>query len=491
MIAESPSASHDSVICVPAVTTVALAVNVLMTGGKGVALAGSVAVAVGVLVFSGVKLGVIVAVFEGVNVAVAVLVAVAVGVLEAVAVAVGVGVIVGVLVAVGVDVSVNVGKTTRVGKSDIDCSPLLQAEMMRTKMQKTNRCKFFMRCSHSGWGQAILLGIITLILVACQETSVPEQALPTRVVFSSVTPTLQAPTFTPTSDITNTPMLATPVLVVQPATFTPRPTLDIATPTLSSASSDVRLSPTPARPVSSLPEVFAFGQSVQGVDLLAYRVGTGAMSVMLVGGVHGGLESNTVELVVRLLAHFSTNPADILPGVSLVFVPELNPDGMALGRTVSGRFNANGVDLNRNWGCGWSPQAFFRDIEVSAGGEPFSEPETVSLAALINDLRPATVLFYHSAANGVFTGDCATGGVSEAMGAVLGQATDYSFGDDFSAYPVTGTAASWVDGLGIPSADVELATADFPEFDRNLRGVMALQCWLVGEDVAITQAQCR
>ena len=32
--------------------------------------------------------------------------------------------------------------------------------------------------------------------------------------------------------------------------------------------------------------------------------------------------------------------------------------------------------------------------------------------------------------------------------------------------------------IGIPSADVELASATDPEFDRNLRGVMAVQWWL-------------
>lgn len=217
--------------------------------------------------------------------------------------------------------------------------------------------------------------------------------------------------------------------------------------------------------------------------MLAYRLGTGDTLLMLVGGVHGGWEGNTVTLVEELIAHFSANPQDILPGMSLLFVPALNPDGVALGRTVNGRFNSNGVDLNRNWGCDWSPEAVFRDIPVSAGNAAFSEPETVSLAALINDLRPATVLFYHSAANGIFAGDCDTtntGNISGEMSAVLGAATGYSYGQDFSAYEVSGTESNWVDGLGIPSADVELASTEFTEFERNLRGVMALQCWLLG-----------
>ena len=64
------------------------------------------------------------------------------------------------------------------------------------------------------------------------------------------------------------------------------------------------------------------------------------------------------------------------------------------------------------------------------------------------------------------------------MSQILGQAAGYSFGQAFSAYPVTGTASSWVDGLGIPSADVELKSWTDSEFDRNLAGIMALQRWL-------------
>jgi hypothetical protein len=66
------------------------------------------------------------------------------------------------------------------------------------------------------------------------------------------------------------------------------------------------------------------------------------------------------------------------------------------------------------------------------------------------------------------------------MSAVLGEATGYHYGAAFSAYPVSGTASNWADGLGIASADVELVTWTDSEFERNLRGVMALQRWLTG-----------
>jgi hypothetical protein len=227
-----------------------------------------------------------------------------------------------------------------------------------------------------------------------------------------------------------------------------------------------------------LPDVFGYGQSVEGRTLTAHKIGNGLLVIMLVGGIHGGYEANTITLIDQFIIHFNNNPLDVLPNITLILVPSANPDGATYGRSLTGRFNANGVDLNRNWDCDWSSEAFFRDTPVYAGDSPFSEPESVALAALINDIRPSVVLFYHSAANGVYAGDCESGGVSAPMTEILGRATGYPYGVEFTDYVVNGTASSWVDGLGIPSADVELSSADLTEFSRNLDGVKALQCWL-------------
>lgn len=272
------------------------------------------------------------------------------------------------------------------------------------------------------------------------------------------------------------------------ATSTPLPTRP---PTLTAFPSSTSVSltalgiiPTDSVPLSIISNTFSFGQSVFGRNLMAHRLGSGEKVIMLVGGIHGGWETNTVELMNELIAHFETTPGDLLPGISLLLIPALNPDGAARGRTLEGRFNDHQVDLNRNWDCGWEGVAYFQNREVSPGASAFSEPETQALSSLILQVRPAVVLFYHSAADGVFAGSCnGQDAGSEAMAAVLGEATGYSYGASFTAYPVTGTAPSWVAAQGIPSADVELATWRMPEFERNLRGVMALQCWLTGQPV--------
>lgn len=324
----------------------------------------------------------------------------------------------------------------------------------------------------------VIAVMIPTFIAACQPTSVPSEGepLPTLFVLPSVTP---PPTETPLLTQTPTHMI-TPTLTISPTisdTPTPEATLTftpIVIPTLPPTDTPL------AR--AFLPELFSFGRSVQGRDLVAHRIGDGPRLIMLVGGIHGGWESNTVTLIEEMRTHFQITPGDLLPGVTLLLIPALNPDGVTLGRTLQGRFNGNGVDLNRNWGCGWAPVAYFREEQVSPGSQPFSEPESLALGALINDLRPDVVLFYHSAANGVYGGNC--GGNSAEMVAVLGEATGYPYGEAFTDYTVTGTAPNWVDSLGIPSADVELASPNVTELERNVRGIIALQCWLLNDSAA-------
>jgi hypothetical protein len=244
---------------------------------------------------------------------------------------------------------------------------------------------------------------------------------------------------------------------------------------------DTLFSPPADDAISDIHPEEIIGYSFNGLPISAHTFGTGERALLLVGGMHGGYEANTVVLVRALMAHFERTPSDIRPGVRLIVIPAANPDGLALGTGFDARFNGGGVDLNRNWGCGWSRDAVWRDQPVDPGGQALSEPETRAMAAYIQRVRPAAVLFYHSAAGGVFEGDCQGARTSRIMAAVYGEASGYAYGQPFSAYPVTGTAAAWVDGIGIPSADVELFTRDDPEFDRNLRAVNALQDWLIGQ----------
>jgi hypothetical protein len=329
-----------------------------------------------------------------------------------------------------------------------------------------------------------LLLMILLAAVGCESVDnqptiapaggdvIPVTAAPTLTVAPLATRALNVvPTALPSA--TSTPLAAaspeSTALSIQPMTLVITPTVYSLEPTAESL-----------QPTAYSLQPFIFGTSVEGRELRGIRIGDGARILMLVGAVHGGFETNTSALIEQLATHFGDHPGDLLPDVSLILIPSLNPDGVARGRVLEGRFNANAVDLNRNWDCGWEPVAYFRDQTVGAGDAPFSEPETAALSVLIQSMQPSAVLFYHAAADGVFAGDCGGDSGSAALSEAYGRAAEYGYADGFSRYPVTGTGPAWVNSIGIPSADVELASATDPEFDRNLRGVMAVQWWLIG-----------
>lgn len=334
------------------------------------------------------------------------------------------------------------------------------------------------------WQHIKLVGLLLCFLSACQ-TAPSVETLPTQArLATAIVRTLPPETAAPASA---TPTASATVMLVPTQTsllaYTLEPSATPPPPTRT------RFVPSPTRTLpppitrTPLPSQFIFGQSVEGRDLVGYRRGTGEQIVLVVGGIHAGFEANTVTLVEQLLEHFDTRPTDILPQVTLIFIPSLNPDGLTYGRQLRGRFNGNAVDLNRNWGCGWSPNAVFRDFDVDPGDEPFSEPETTALGSLIQRLNPAAVLFYHAAANGVYSGNCGDNGdVSVALARVLGEATGYPSGQGgFGSYEVTGSAPAWIDSIGIPAVDVELATSTGTEFRRNLAGIMAVQQWVIAQ----------
>jgi hypothetical protein len=268
----------------------------------------------------------------------------------------------------------------------------------------------------------------------------------------------------PFADRTSTPL---PTIAI-PATHTLEPTI---TPTFVVPS----LTPYPDD------QRFSLGKSVQGRDLWAWQFGDGPSTIVLVGGMHGGFEGNTVVLAEELVNYFRSNPEDILPGIRLVIIPAANPDGLALGSGIEGRFNGRGVDLNRNWGCEWSPTAVLQDRDVDPGPRPFSEPEAVALRAYFVAQPPDAVVFYHSAAGGIFLGQCGDDPPASWLGDILSEASGYPR-QQFTYYEVSGDASNWLAERGIAAAVIETYSKDDTEFDRNLPAVMALQCHYVMEN---------
>lgn len=134
------------------------------------------------------------------------------------------------------------------------------------------------------------------------------------------------------------------------------------------------------------------GHSVQGRAILAYHRYTvgqlGSRPFLVVGQMHGDEETGkraVAELLTRALP----------PGVDLWIVPTLNPDG----DVRNTRYNAHGVDLNRNFSTSWTKQG--RGTRYYSGRRAASEPETRAMQRFLLDLQPWRTVSFHNPLDGV------------------------------------------------------------------------------------------
>lgn len=236
------------------------------------------------------------------------------------------------------------------------------------------------------------------------------------------------------------------------------------------------------------------GASVEGRPIEVFTVGSGPDDLLLVGGIHGGYEWNSTLLAWEMIDYYSADTATLPENVTLHIIPTLNPDGLALvvgtssrfaladvpspeSRVAAGRFNANGVDLNRNFDCNWAPESTWRGEVVSAGTAPFSEPEAAALRDYVMRIQPEAAAFWHSQANNVYGSACNAGvlPLTSTLGAAYATAGEYGFVELFDAYPITGDVEGWLASIGIPAVTVELESFSAVEWERNLAGV---ESWL-------------
>ena len=255
--------------------------------------------------------------------------------------------------------------------------------------------------------------------------------------------------------------------------------------------------PAPSLPEPESPqpayERRVIGTSVEHRDIEAYTFGMGDTHLLFVGGIHGGYEWNSVVLAYQAIEYFEAQMDALPTTVRITIIPVLNPDGVyeiigkegrfAIdevpdGPKAPGRFNANGVDLNRNFNCKWQPESTWRGRAVSAGTAPFSEPEAAALRDFVigHPSRPTAVIFWHSKANAVYASECEDGILPETLNlmSIYANASSYQAVASFDAYPVTGDAEGWLASIGIPAITVELKTHETIEWEQNLAGIQAL-----------------
>ena len=193
-----------------------------------------------------------------------------------------------------------------------------------------------------------------------------------------------------------------------------------------------------------------YGTSLEGVPLTVYLPDRGSAEIVVLAAIHGDESETTVAVseALRCLPRGDLHAAVILCG---------NPDGMLRGTRGNGR----GVDLNRNFPTSnWSPDPVFyksrandaRDIALSPGAEPASEPETRALLALLERLKPRAVVSLHSALA------CIDDAGASHLGRQLADRCALPFLTEIG-YPTPGSMGTWASEKKLNLVTLELEDA--------------------------------
>ena len=193
-----------------------------------------------------------------------------------------------------------------------------------------------------------------------------------------------------------------------------------------------------------------YGISVEGVPLTLHRPDAGRAEIVILAAIHGDEPETTVVVseALRCLPRGDLPAAVILCG---------NPDGLLRGT----RGNVRGVDLNRNFPTSnWSPDPVHyksrandaRDIALTPGAEPASEPETRALLSLLEELQPRAIVSFHSALA------CVDDSGASPLGRQLADRCALPFLTEIG-YPTPGSMGTWAGEQGLNLVTLELEDA--------------------------------
>lgn len=208
------------------------------------------------------------------------------------------------------------------------------------------------------------------------------------------------------------------------------------------------------RPASGRVQI---GRSERGRPIVAIHIGNReGVPVLVVGCIHGTECAGMA--ITRALERVRTK-------LNLWIIPNLNPDGYALGTRQNGR----GVDLNRNWSWHWPGGGRPWDIYYP-GPRPFSERETRIARNLILRIRPRATIWFHQHMNLVWAW-----AQSSRAGRIYARASGMRF---YHHHNLAGTAPGWQNHHlpGTASLVVELPAGSLTprEVRRHVHAVLTL-----------------
>jgi hypothetical protein len=223
------------------------------------------------------------------------------------------------------------------------------------------------------------------------------------------------------------------------------------------------------------------GYSVSHRPIEVYQFGNGENQRMIVAGIHGGSEWNTIALADELIIYVNEHPEIVPSDVTLYILRNLNPDGDARAHGVDGRVNDNGVDLNRNFPANWA-ETWDRDNcwnyrPTTGGSHAGSEPETKAMMSFLGAHRIQALISYHSAALGIFPGGEPWEANSIRLAEAIDEVVTYPFPPLDIGCVYTGTLADYAVMQGAAAVDMELANHRDTDFAMNLRALKVLLSW--------------
>lgn len=238
-------------------------------------------------------------------------------------------------------------------------------------------------------------------------------------------------------------------------------------------------------------QALVIGKSLEQRPITCYRFGNGPRKVLFCAGIHGN-EVGMIKFAQHVI-RFLDLSSEKFSRCTFYVLPCLNPDGYHLARKHPGyfsdgrvgRFNANGVDLNRNfdapsftresvWAHG---KNYTENTQVFCGNFPFSEPESRALQEFIfqEDIRILYML-HNRGADVVSSPDT----VAQELAKIYVARTGFRLisEKEWQALELHGTVKEWAQLHDISYVEVEGITRWGSDWKRQRAALTASLEWL-------------